>query len=196
MMLPSVQKPIIIFLICFMCLIGVGCDCSDNSPTQIPAPTIAGLDAEQQEAFNKALKCIDGKTVIVKGTYFTDLGVMIGIEREADISKNLFKVRTSGGDELAEMDKEKANVEKWEAHYSGASDSGTSGVGITEVYCFDIEYKRGPFEGPCGENCSIFVKARICEDCTIEDATWEIKCGVKEDGSGGKIKANGTWSIK
>lgn len=172
-------------------LVTVGCPGSSTTTTTTtpaPAPTFTPEET-------LAMACILGKTVSVTGTYYTDIGLPISVSREAEISEDLFKVKEEGGDELAEVDKDKSQVEKWWGDVFKISFDGRIGEGSLEVDCFEVSYKRGPFPGPSG-NCMIEFKAIVCEDCTIEDATWKLTCDVAADGTGGQPKATGTWSVQ
>jgi len=172
--------------------VSVGCPGSSTTTTTTtttttPAPT---LTPEQ----TLAMACIVGKTILVTGTYYTSVGAAIDISRQADISADLFKVQEQGGDELARLESEDPEVAKWNGDQFSISSDGTTGVGITERYCYQVSYTRGPFPGPSG-NCKIEFTARVCEDCTIEDAEWILTCDLADDGTG-TPKAKGTWSVQ
>lgn len=170
-------------------LVTVGCPGSSTPTTPAPAPAPTFTTEE-----TLAMNCILGKTVSVTGTYYTDSGLPIAVSREAEISEDLFKVKEEGGDELAEIEAE-AQVAKWTGDVFNISFDGRMGEGALEVDCFKVSYTRGPFPGPSG-NCMIEFKAIVYEDCTIEDATWKLTCGVAADGTGGQPKAAGTWSVQ
>jgi len=141
------------------------------------------------------MACIIGKTVTITGDYFTSLGAQWSINRTAEISADLFKVKEQGTDGLAEGEGEDPKVETWYADQLTVLPGERTGEGILEEECFDVSYTRGPFPGPSG-NCTLTVKATVCDQCTIEDTSWELKCDVEADGSGGRIKARGTWSVQ
>ena len=182
------------------CLLSLGSDCGSSSPGSTPASTPSPPAA----TLPPALQCIVGKTINISGTYFLPAiagGGGISVGREAEISADLFKVKETGGDELAERPAEETKIGTWQGDYVGVTPDGTIGVGYneeTEIDCFKVEYKRGPFEGPGGAQCVMEVKAKICphDPCHIEDATWTLTCGVNTDGTGGTVKAHGTWSVQ
>lgn len=174
-------------------LVTVGCPGS-STPTTTTTPTpsaSATLPTVLED-------CIVGKTINITGRYVLPLGE-ITVGREAVISADLFKVKATGGDELAERDSDETKIETWEGNLIGLTLDGTNGYGYNDETledCYKVTYTKGPFEGPGGEQCSMFVEARICEvTCTIEDATWKLMCGVSADGSGGEVKAYGSWSV-
>jgi hypothetical protein len=165
------------------CLVSLGADCFGDSspPASTPTPPAATLPP--------ALQCIVGKTINITGTYFLPTiagGGGISVGREAEISADMFKVKETGGDELAERPAEETKIDTWHGDYVGVTPDGTVGVGFneeTEIECFKVEYKRGPFVCPH-------------DPCHIEDATWTLTCGVNADGTGGSVKAHGEWSVQ
>ena len=175
--------------VAIVAFVTAGCD---SSPTTTTTTTTTPTPAPEETL---AMACILGKTVSVTGTYYTDIGLPISVSREAEISEDLFKVKEEGGDELAEVDKDKSQVEKWRGDVFDISFDGRMGEGALEVDCFEVSYTRGPFPGPSG-NCMIEFKATVYENCTIEDATWKLTCDVAADGTGGQVKASGTWSVQ
>lgn len=185
----------------FICCALVGCPGwfgSSAPTTPVPAPTpvtIPGLDSYEQEGLDKALACVLDKTLVITGTYYTSIGAPIGVEREAQLTSALFKVATTGADELQERDSSETRVETWEADFLEPEFLGTEWVGGKEVYCFELRYRRGPFAGPDGQ-CTMYASGKICENCNIENARWELKCGVDANGDGGKTKATGSWRVK
>lgn len=187
-----------VIAVSFLCLLFQGCDSSSTSSTSSTPPPTPSPSANP--ALSAVLDCIVGKTINITGTYFIPLtGTGIGVSREAVITADLFKVTATGGDELSERDSDETKIETWEGDFISLSPDGTHGHGYNEETledCYKVEYTKGPFEGPSGDQCTMSISARICEDtCTIEDATWELRCGVSPDGSGGAIKAHGTWSV-
>jgi len=171
-------------------LVTVGCP-NSSSPTPTPAPTPAPTLTPEQTL---AIACIVGKTINVTGTYYTNtFAGPINIDRQADISADLFKVREEGGDELAEVESE-AEVAKWRGDQFEISSVGIEGEGVNEVECFKVSYSRGPFPGPSG-NCKIVITAIVCEDCEITEAAWILTCDLEADGTGGSTKASGAWSV-
>ncbi len=177
--------------VAIVAFVTAGCD---NSPTTTTTTTPAPAPTFTPEE-TLAMACILGKTVSVTGTYYTDVGLPISVSREAEISEDLFKVKEEGGDELARLEEEDPEVAKWWGDVFDISFDGSIGDGINEVYCYQVSYTRGPFAGPSG-NCVIEFKAKVCEDCTIEEPTWKLTCDVAADGTGGQVKASGTWSVQ
>ncbi len=179
----------------FLCLLFQGCDSSSTSTTPPPTPS-----PSTPTPLSAVLDCVVGKRINITGTYYIPLtGTGIDVSREAVISADLFKVTPTGGDELNERGSDETKIETWEGNFIGLSPDGTRGYNYNDETledCYKVEYTKGPFEGPSGDQCTMSVSARICKDtCTIENATWELKCGVSTDGSGGNIKANGSWSV-
>jgi hypothetical protein len=139
-----------------------------------PPPTVTLPD--------KLKACIVGKTIKISGVYGTSTGIAIDINREAQISEDLFKIKEQGEDELPEDSK----ITAWKGNLLEVVQDGTEGEGIT---------KSSLFAGPDG-TCVFEASARICEDsCTIEDAMWQLRCNVKPDGTGGSVKARGSWEV-
>ena len=149
-----------------------------------------------------ALACIVGKTINITGTFYVPvIGTPIGVSREATISADLFKVKMTGGDGVSERPEAETKIETWEGDYVGLAADGVHHFGFqdeTEADCFKVEYKKGPFTGPGGAQCSTLITARICpdDDCHIEAASWEVKCGVNPDGTGGTTRASGEWAVQ
>lgn len=194
---PRISQKVI--AVSFLCLLLQGCDPSSTSSTPPPTPTPS---PSTPTALSAVLDCIVGETINITGRYILPSpfsGTEITVEREAVITADLFKVTPTGGDELAERDSDETKIETWEGDFIGHSSDGTRAYGYndeSEEDCYKVEYTKGPFEGPSGEQCSMFVEARICEvTCTIENATWKLMCGVSADGSGGEVKAYGSWSV-
>lgn len=193
MQLANLHKVIAVLFLCLLCQ---GCNGSGGSSTPTtPAP------APAPSTLPKALNCIVGKTINISGTYYVPLtGTGIDISRQAVISSDLFKVQETGGDELAERSSEETKIGTWEGDYISLTADGTHGHGFNDETmedCFEVKYEKGPFTGPSGGQCSISISATICEDtCTIQDAKWELKCGVNADGSGGSVRAHGGWSVQ
>lgn len=170
----------------FISILFQGCDgCNSSKPVAPPPPTITIPQS--------VLDCIVGKKVKFTGKYLL-LANEISINREADISINIFKVRKTGNDELPE----EAKVDLWTGSAVSIDSDGTNPYGFNDEStedCYKIKYKSKPFDGPSGK-CVFEIWARICEEtCTITDAHWKLQCDVKPDGSGGSTKAWGDWSV-
>ncbi len=169
--------------------------CWGDEDTSTPAPGTGGT----AELPDKVKDCLLGKKIKLTGDYLTSFGILITVDREATLTADLFKVNEDGQDELEERGKDKTKVENWEAPLLTVTDGGKNYYGYndeTEEVCHKVTYKRGPFDGPGGQ-CSIVIEAIVCEDtCTIKDATWKLKCGVKSDGTGGTDKAWGRWTVE
>jgi hypothetical protein len=167
---------------------------SSSTENAAPTPiTIEGLDEFEKEDLEKALACVFDNTVTITGNYQPSGGTMLGINREVKISSAMFKVAAEGQDELAEAGDE-ARVENWEADFVRATKADIIGSGINEELCFQLEYRRGPFDGP-GGRCSLFAKGKICDQCTVKETSWELRCGVDEQGNGGEARATGSWGL-
>ncbi len=172
----------------FISILFQGCDgCNSSKPVAPPPPTL--------KIPQTVLDCIVGKKVKFTGKYLTSYAIEISINREADISANIFKVRKTGNDELPE----KAKVDLWTGSAVSIDDAGTNPYGYNDEQtedCYKIKYESKPFDGPSGK-CVFEIWARICEEtCTITDAKWKLRCDCKPDGSGGTDKAWGDWSVE
>ena len=186
------QSPKYVYLI--ILLFGyffVGCNGEKPTTPTTPTPTAS---------LPKALQCIVDKKIKVSGTYRHPM-VPDGVEvnREAEISASLFKIKTTGTDELAERDASDTKIETWEGDYVGLTPDGENGYGYNEETkedCYKVQYKKGPFDGP-GGRCVMEMTGRICEDtCTVENGQWKLTCGVDAQGNGGEAKAFGNWTLE
>lgn len=189
-------KPIMVVSISSLFLTGCpffsGSSSSGTPSTNTPSTPIDQLP--------KALQCIVGKKIKIKGTYFIPvLGTPIDINREGSLDAAKFKVAKEGQDGLAEQTADTVKVETWEGDYVSIAPNGENYYGFqdeTVEDCFEVTYQKGPFEGPGNKQCIMKMTATICEDtCTIKKPHWRLTCDVNADGSGGDTRADGSWEI-
>ncbi len=191
----NTKKFIMNHVLLFVAIVGLASilGCPSGGPS-MPAPGTGGTAALPK----KVKDCLVPKKIKLKGVYKA-AGFLIEVDREATLTEDFFEVNTEANDELAEKKKKKAKVEEWKAPLVIVTDGGSNWYGYndeTEEVCHKVTYERGPFDGPGGK-CSIKFEATVCEDtCTIKNATWVLKCGVKKDGTGGTVKAEGTWTVE
>jgi hypothetical protein len=150
-------------------------------------------------AQSKALDCIKGKKIKITGDYIHPISpVDLEINREADISKELFEFPEEGEDGLGKLPADETKVKNWKGDFVEVVPDGQRDYGFqdeTEEDCYKLSFRRGPFEGP-GGRCTLTASVRICEDtCTIETGKWELKCDVDDDGKGGATKAWGNFEV-